>query len=102
LWDLRVESLYSLVDLELRVLFVNLSKHLDILPHPHSDALRISPIELLVVLPETDLLHRDDDVRAQHEVLHALHILPVHLLRHISRGIHIVEVLDRLLKLVMA
>jgi hypothetical protein len=80
LWDLRVEPLYSLVDLELRVLLVNLSKHLDILPHPHSDALRISPIELLVVLPETDLLHCNDDVRAKHQVLHALHILPMHLL----------------------
>ena len=70
----------SLVDLELSVLFVYLSKHLYILPHPHSNPLRVSPVELLVVLPETNLLHGDDDVRAEHQVLHALYILSVHLL----------------------
>lgn len=53
----------SLVDLELGVLLVDLSKHLNILPHPNFDPLRIGPVELLVVLPQTDLLHGDNDVR---------------------------------------
>ena len=69
----------GLINLELSVLLVYLAEDLHILPHPHPNPLRVCTIELLVVLPETDLLHSDDNVRTEHEVLHAFNILPVHL-----------------------
>ena len=74
----HLECQERLLNLGVRLVLVYLPKHMHIIDHALPDPRRVHPVELGIVLAETDLLHGDNDVRSQHQVLHALHILPMH------------------------
>ena len=73
-----VELEQRVLHLGVHVVVVYVAEDLRVLGHALADPLRVEPAELVVVLLQADPLHSQDDVRHQHQVLHALHVLSVH------------------------